>query len=55
MTDEKPCKKYQKGTCKDGRDHCFNCARHLDGDGHCPKGCGEGGDEDAANSDEIPF
>lgn len=39
---EKKCSKYLKGTsCGDGRDHCFNCARHLT-DEKCPAGCGEG-------------
>jgi hypothetical protein len=40
---ERPCKAYERGDrCKDadGRDHCFNCGRHLDGNLVCPKGCG---------------
>ena len=50
---EKPCKKYLKDACKDGRDHCFNCARHLDPvTQSCPMKCGEGGDEDVANNCE---
>lgn len=51
---EKPCGAYAKGrTCKDGREHCFNCGRHLDGD-TCPKGCGGGNDalDDAANNED---
>lgn len=50
---EKPCRKYLKGGgCTE--DHCFNCGRHLDGDSHCPKKCGEGDEDadDAANNDD---
>lgn len=52
---EKPCRAYAKGqSCKDGRDHCFNCGRHLDGDLRCVKRCGEGDSEanDRANSED---
>lgn len=38
---EKPCKLYQHGGCTDGRDHCYRCARHLNGV-VCPKGCKDG-------------
>lgn len=51
---ERPCRKYLgDGACKDGRDHCFNCGRHLD-DERCPKRCGEGDEmaDDAASNDE---
>jgi hypothetical protein len=51
---ERPCRRYlADGRCKDGRDHCFNCACHLDGE-CCPKGCGEGDDarDDAANNED---
>lgn len=51
---EKPCSAYAKGRpCHDGRDHCFNCGRHLN-DERCPRGCGEGDDakDDAANNAE---
>lgn len=50
-----PCRAYARGICSDGRDHCFNCGRHLNLDGKtCPKGCGEGNDaaDDAANGGE---
>ena len=53
-TPERPCRKYLKdGHCKDGRDHCFNCARHLDNE-QCPKGCGSGDHaaDDAANNED---
>jgi hypothetical protein len=38
---EKPCRAYEKdGDCSDGRDHCYECARHLDPETQkCPKGC----------------
>jgi hypothetical protein len=38
---ERPCKSYEKdGSCDDGRDHCFNCGRHLIPEtAQCPKGC----------------
>jgi hypothetical protein len=53
---EKPCRAYAKGqSCRDGRDHCFNCGRHLNPENSkCPKGCGEGNDaiDDAANNEE---
>lgn len=53
---EKPCRVYAKGqSCKDGRDHCFNCGRHLHEDGvTCAKGCGGGDSEkdDVANNDD---
>lgn len=47
---ERPCKAYERGICRDGRDHCFNCGRHLDGE-RCPAGCGEGNEaaDEAAN------
>lgn len=48
-TKEKPCRKFLRGIhCGDpeGRDHCFNCARHLDPKtGECPKDCGNKGAE----------
>jgi len=50
---ERPCKAYERGICRDGRDHCFNCGRHLDGE-RCPAGCGEGNEtaDDAANNED---
>ena len=43
IKNEKPCGEYLRGSrCKDpqGRDHCFNCARHLDPSTlACPKSC----------------
>lgn len=34
-----PCRPYAAGLpCKDGRDHCYRCGRHLDGKS-CPKNC----------------
>ncbi len=53
---ERACKAYDKGnSCTDGRDHCFNCGRHLDPvTSKCPKACGEGNDaaDDLANNEE---
>lgn len=53
--EEKPCKAYERSTCRDGREHCFNCARHLDPvTQRCPRHCGEGNEaaDDAANNEE---
>ena len=38
---EAPCKVSERGLpCRDGRDHCFQCDRHLVPEtGLCPKGC----------------
>jgi hypothetical protein len=52
---EKPCRSYLKGdSCEDGRDHCFNCGRHLDPEtASCPKNCGQSEVvNDAANNEE---
>ena len=52
---EKPCRSYLRGhSCKDGRDHCFNCGRHLEPDtGRCPKNCGDNESvNDAANNED---
>lgn len=46
---EKPCRNFMKHECGDelGRDHCFNCARHLDPKTmECPKGCGKSTEQD---------
>ena len=49
-TIERPCREYLRGArCIDkvGRDHCFNCARHLDPTTlECPKGCGHSDEHD---------
>ncbi len=53
---ERICKPYSRGThCADGREHCFNCGRHLNPEtSQCPRGCGEGDDvnDDNANNEE---
>lgn len=54
---ERPCSKFLSGRdydCQAGSDHCFNCARHLDGGSKCPKRCGEKGEahDDAVLNDE---
>lgn len=47
---DKPCTRTD--SCKDGRDHCFNCDRHLDPEtAQCPKGCGRGSDHDNDSDD----
>jgi len=53
---ERPCQAYGKGfPCRDGRDHCFNCGRHLSPEGRCSKKCGEGNAaaDDAVNNEEV--
>ena len=44
----KPCRNSMG--CRLGFDHCFNCDRHLDANGHCPHGCDE--DPDAEEDDD---
>lgn len=48
----RPCRKFLSGCSED---HCFNCARHLNGDSECPKGCGnhgDGHDDKVSNEDQ---